>query len=304
MLGIVGSDSMFRLVDAMIDGDIEASIQAIDEIILNGKDVLQFIKDLIKHFRNLLMVKVSKKPGDIIDVSEDTINRFKEQAKRLRSEEIMRGINIIIDAENDSKYTSQPRILLEMAAVKFCKKEYDSSLEMMLGRIKMLEEAVKSGAIAVSLDESKPKREAREVVSKPESSMLVKETRAQQMGSETVDKNAAPISIDEIKTCWQEVIGLIKSNKKVTVSAWLSLGVPVNIEGNNIIISFDHQHVFSKNNLENPPENKKIVEECFSRILNKPARVTFRVNEEQNTIDRDIERVRSIVGDDLIEVIE
>jgi DNA polymerase-3 subunit gamma/tau len=45
---------------ALIAKDVESVIKAIDETILNGKDVLQYIKDITKHFRNLLMVKISK----------------------------------------------------------------------------------------------------------------------------------------------------------------------------------------------------------------------------------------------------
>ena len=72
MLGLTSNEHIFKLVDNMIEKNIEDAINEIEEVIFNGKDIIQFVKEIIKHFRNLLMIKVSKKPQEIIDVSEDT----------------------------------------------------------------------------------------------------------------------------------------------------------------------------------------------------------------------------------------
>lgn len=300
MLGLVANEYLFKLVDAMIDKDVEGAVKIIDSIILNGKDILQFIKDLSVHFRNLLMVKISKRPEEMVDAGEDAIGMLKEQAKKLRSEEIMRAINIVIDAENGAKFTTQPRILLEMAAVKFCKREYDTSPEMIINRLNILEEEIKSGAINVvspvpdKKAPEKPKRSA-----KPEKEVI----NVSEVKTPEPEKNIIPITLDEVKTSWQEVLNLVKPMKR-TVAAWLELGNPVDVSGNKIIISFESQNSFSKKNLEDPPENKKMVEECFTRVLKKPSRVILKVSNEKSSIDQEIERVKSAFGDNIVEVID
>lgn len=306
MLGLTSNENTFELVDKMIDKDIEGSIKILNDIIQNGKDILQFTKDLTKHFRNLLMVKVSKSPEEIIDSSDETIELIKEQAQKARSEEIMRAINIIVEAENDAKLTSQPRILLEMAIIKFCKREYDASPEMLLSRINLLEERINSGAITVAQTEAKgnydttgTKAKAKKAISN-EATGNTSDTQVETR----IKREPGIVTLNEVKACWHEVLTLIKSSKKVTVASWLSLGEVVDVSGDNIIINFDSQHVFSKNNLENPPEHKKMVEECFSRILNKNVRVTFKVHEEANDIDKSIQMVKELVGDNIVKVIE
>ena len=306
MLGLTSNENTFGLVDKMIDKNIEGSIKILNDIIQNGKDILQFSKDLTKHFRNLLMVKVSKSPEDIIDASDETIMLIKEQAQKIRSEEIMRAINIIVEAENEAKLTSQPRILLEMAIIRFCKREYDASPEMLLNRINLLEEKINSGAIAVTQSQIRETNEVSEIKRKNKSvvSKEVNENTSDTQVKTKTPREPGIVSLNEVKTSWQEVLTLIKSSKKVTVASWLALGELVDVSGNNIIISFDPQHVFSKNNLENPPEHKKMVEECFSTILNKDVKVTFRVQEEENSIDKSIQMMKELVGDNIVKVIE
>lgn len=297
MLGLVANEYLFKLVDAMIEKDLEGAVKIIDGIILNGKDVFQFIKELSVHFRNLLMVKISKKPEEMVDAGDDAISMLKEQAKKLRSEEIMRAINIVIEAENGAKFTTQPRILLEMAAVKFCKREYDTSPEIIINRLNILEEGIKSGAVAIS--PAAEKASEKPIKSEPEKKAVEKA----EYKTPEPEGNVVSISLDEVKTSWQEVINLVKPMKR-TVAAWLELGNPVDVSENKIIITFEAQNSFSKKNLENPPEHKNIVEECFTRVLKKPTKVIFKVSNGESGIDQEIERVKSVFGDNIVEVID
>ncbi|HAZ37709.1 MAG TPA: DNA polymerase III subunit gamma/tau, partial [Clostridiaceae bacterium] len=103
MLGLTSDKYLFDLVSYMINRDVDNSVKLVDDIISEGKDNMQFISSLIKHFRNLLMVKVSNSPEELIDASDDTIKMLKDQARGLRSEEILRAINIMVNAENEMK---------------------------------------------------------------------------------------------------------------------------------------------------------------------------------------------------------
>lgn len=300
MLGLTSNKQLFELVDFMVEKDIESTVKKIDEIILNGKDILQFIKDLTKHFRNLLMIKISKKPENIIDAGEEAINSYKEQSKRLRSEEIMRAINILVEAENEAKLTSQWRILLEMAVIKFCRREYDTSIEMVLSRLNSLEEKIKSGDIVVSSSnkgETTAAEIAKKIVERPKQENQVSE------GTKAYYGEAGNISLDEVRGAWQDALNLIKGNRKMSIYAWLINGDPSDVKGNTIIITFNEQYAFSITNLEKF-ENKSVVEENFSKALNKTVKVSFKVMEKENQTLDGIENARRLLGEDIIEIIE
>lgn len=299
MLGLTSNEHIFRLIDVMVDKDIEAAINVVDEVIFNGKDIVQFIKELIHHFRNLLMVKISKKPQEIIDLSEDTISSLKDQARKIKSEELMRGINIFIDAENDCKTISQPRIRLEMALIKFCRREYDTSPEMILSRIRVLEEKMKSGNFITTQSESKaisnPKMEIPEQ-NKNEEIALV-EAYAESDINYVVD-------IDEVKAGWQEIIGYLNANKNKVVSMLISQGRIKSIVGHVITIEFNESYSINKKILDQS-DKKRIAEDAFKKILNKSIKLNFEIIEnEGNSIDDSIEKMRQVLGDDIIEVIE
>lgn len=299
MLGIISNEFVIKLGDAMAARDIEASIKAIDDVIMNGKDVLQFIKDVVQHFRNMLMVKISKKPEEVINVSEETLNIIKKQAKKYRSEDIMRAINIMVEAENNAKGTLQPRIFLEMAAVKYCKIEYDTSPEVILSRLNSLEEKLKTGSIQVSNAEQEAK--------KPDAKKEETESRIEPDKKEEVniaDSTSDAATIDEARSAWGDVLNLLRTNKKMVIYAYLEPGDITDVKGNNIIIGFSEQYAFSKKNLENPVENKKAVEECFSKVLNKNIKVEFKVLEKENSMDKSIEMAKAIIGEDNVEIIE
>ena len=123
MLGLVTNEYLFDLTSATIERNIEKAITIIDKIVFAGKDVFLFIKDLIAHYRNLLMIKVTNNPEEVLDMSLENIALVKEQGDRIRVEEIMRSIRILQEAETNAKMSKQARLYLELAIIKICKIE-------------------------------------------------------------------------------------------------------------------------------------------------------------------------------------
>lgn len=294
MLGLTSNEYLFNLVDCMINRDIEGAIKTIDDVILSGKDVMQFIKDMTKHFRNLLLAKVSKNPDEILDLNKDTINRLVEQSRKLRSEEIMRAVSLFVEAENSTKITNQWRILLEMTVIRYCKREYDTSVETVITRLNTLEEKIKEGSFVVKTIETDKPITKKAVAKKVETAK-----------EETKDVPSAypvqDVNVNEVRAAWHDILNLLKANKKMIIYAYLEPGDVVETNGNRVVIGFDRKYSFSKDNLEKA-ENKKIAEEFFSKVLKKDIKLEFKVLGDP--MDDEIERVKSVFGDDLVEVIE
>ncbi|CDF59151.1 DNA polymerase III subunit gamma/tau [Thermobrachium celere] len=296
MLGLTSNEHIFKLVDFMIERNIEGAIRTIDEVILSGKDVSQFIKDMTRHFRNLLLAKVSKNPEEILDLSKDTINMLVEQSRKLRSEEIMRAVNLFVEAENSTKITNQWRILLEMTVIRYCKREYDISVETIMARLNTLEEKIKEGAFIVSNVEAKPQPIKPKVV-QPKKVEEVSVKKEEELG----ELPALDVTINEVRASWHDILNLLKANKKMIVYAYLEPGDVIETKGNKVVIGFDKRYSFSKDNLDKA-ENKKIAEEYFSKVLKKDVKLEFRVLGDP--MDDEIDRLKNTFGEDLVEVIE
>ena len=89
----------------------------IDKALLTGKDVKQIMKDWMAHFRNLLIAKYVKTRKDLLNLSTENIELLKQQAAGIELEEINRAIITLAKAINDARYSTQARILLEVAVV-------------------------------------------------------------------------------------------------------------------------------------------------------------------------------------------
>lgn len=301
MLGLVTNDHLLKITDAVIEKNIEKTMRVIEDIVFSGKDMSLFIKDLTSHFRNLLMVKVTNNPEEVLDMSEENIELVKGQGERLRIEEIMRDIRILQECEESSKVSKQARLYMELAAIKMCKIEYDTSKEVIISRINRIEEAIKSGKIAV-----RAKTETKE----PD---MVKESKVAQVTRRPEKKEDASIntsfnedskiSIDEVKRAWKDILERFKARRAMVVYASLSTGKPVSCNNGLIEIQYEDQYGFNKSRLEKP-DTSKLVNEVFSEVLKDGVRVKYSVITEEVRGKTTEEILLDTIGEDALEILD
>src|SRR5690606_33384740 len=121
-----------------------------------------FVRDLIYHLRNLLLVKVCDEPEKLLDLSESTIARYQNQAQYASEPRLIRAIEILSALESELKWNSQPRIMLEMALVKITRPEQEDCFEALLDRISVLEEKLAKGVVVSSAQSQSPQQHSQE----------------------------------------------------------------------------------------------------------------------------------------------
>lgn len=301
MLGLVTNENMIKLADSIIDKNVEESMKVIDDIVLSGKDIYNFIRDMITHLRNLLMVKVSKEPEEILDMSEENIELLKEQSKKIKSEEIMRNIRILQDAEEQSKWTKQSRIYLELAVIKMCKIEYDTSKEVILARLNRLEEVIRGGEIKVSYERNIPKSTKHEVKKSITKKDVVKEVTQPVLEQNVYSK----LNVDIVKRSWKDILEAFKSKRHMVLFAALTTGQVDACDKGIITIGYDKDYSFNKERLEKD-ENRKIVEAIFSEVLKEKVRVQYHIDfQNMNSVNDSPEQViKDAFGEDIVEIID
>lgn len=302
MLGLVTNDHLFNLVNAVIQKSVEKSIEIIEDVIYSGKDIYLFIKDLIAHYRNLLMVKVTNNPEEVLDMSEENIALIKEQGARLRAEEIMRCIRILQEAENNAKLSKQARLYCELAVIKMCKIEYDTSNEVMLTRLNKLEESLRNGSIKVST-------ESKEVVqissSKPTNTIsnnkIVNEIYSN--GENSSENPDSKITINDVKKSWKDIIERFKARREMIISSLIMMGKPVECSNGIITVEFDSQNEFAKNRLSES-KNRDVINDVFFEIFKEKVKVNFVVQSDYNNGKSTEDILRATLGDHLIDFID
>ena len=302
MLGLVTNEHLFNLVNSVIQRSVEKSIEIIEDVIYSGKDIYLFIKDLIAHYRNLLMVKVTNNPEEVLDMSEENIALIKEQGSRLRAEEIMRCIRILQEAENNAKLSKQARLYCELAVIKMCKIEYDTSNEVMLTRLNKLEESLRNGSIKVA---TASKEVAQINNSKTTNAMPGNKVVKEQYSNE-VNVGVNPdskITINDVKKSWKDIIERFKARREMIISSLIMIGKPVDCSNGIITVEFDNQNEFAKNRLSEA-KNRDIITDVFFEIFREKVKVNFVVQSDDNRGKSTEDILRDTLGDDLIDFID
>ena len=302
MLGLVTNEHLFNLVNSVIQRSVEKSIEIIEDVIYSGKDIYLFIKDLIAHYRNLLMVKVTNNPEEVLDMSEENIALIKEQGSRLRAEEIMRCIRILQEAENNAKLSKQARLYCELAVIKMCKIEYDTSNEVMLTRLNKLEESLRNGSIKVA---TASKEVAQINNSKTTNAMPGNKVVKEQYSNE-VNVGVNPdskITINDVKKSWKDIIERFKARREMIISSLIMIGKPVDCSNGIITVEFDNQNEFAKNRLSEA-KNRDIINDVFFEIFREKVKVNFGVQSDDNRGKSTEDILRDTLGDDLIDFID
>ncbi len=145
VLGAVDTEVFSRLFRIILNGDVTGAISLLEEMIMQGRELTQFILDFTWYLRNLLLVKTADGMEDAIDVSTENLLRLKEEAQMAENEVIMRYIRVLSKTSGQIRYASQKRILVEMAIIKLCRPGMETDTDSLVDRIRQLEEKIEKG---------------------------------------------------------------------------------------------------------------------------------------------------------------
>lgn len=113
----LGSEFYLELTEAVIDGDISSAIVKINDMLLSGKDAKEMLSDFLTYLRNLLVAKCTNNAEVLIGISSENIDRLKNQADKISTDEIKNWIKYLSKKVNQARYSNIPRIILEVAII-------------------------------------------------------------------------------------------------------------------------------------------------------------------------------------------
>ena len=139
LVGAVDTGILFRMVEAIASQNANEMLSLCDEVNTQGRSLRQFASDLLEHCRNLLVAKTTNGGSDVLDYSKEHVEKLKEQAGQIETNELMRYIKHLAQLEYELRTAISPRILLEVALLKLCEVQMDHSPESMLSKMQMME---------------------------------------------------------------------------------------------------------------------------------------------------------------------
>ena len=154
VLGAVDSSVFSRMFGAIVEGRTKDCICSLEEIVIQGRELGQFVTDFIWYMRNLLLIQSADDAEGLVDMSEENLKQLRSDAGKADGTTLMRYIRIFSELSNQLRYASQKRVLVEVALIKLTRPSMEPNLDAILQRLGDLEaqmEDLEAGRMAIPM---------------------------------------------------------------------------------------------------------------------------------------------------------
>ncbi|MFC1658832.1 DNA polymerase III subunit gamma/tau [Candidatus Omnitrophota bacterium] len=262
LLGVLEQEIIFEIADKIISQDARGALDLLSEMLKQGKEGSVILGNIIEHFRNLTMAKVSHGDSYLIDLPAEVVKRLLAQSEHFSLEEIFDIFNLLVNTQEMSKKMDSSIIPLEITLVRLTQKKRKAA------EIPARREDACAQAGAVKPAEERRQPAAYNPKLKINEQGKEKPEQNQKMNSQ--GKEGLP---DLVKENWPKIIDNL-GKVKMSVATFLSEGVPQELENDNLTISFPQSCSLHRDTLASK-ENRLLIEKTLSSFFNRNLRVKF-----------------------------
>ena len=145
VLGAVDNRVFRELFGALRNGQTKECILRLEEMVIQGRELSQFVADFIWFLRNLLILKTADEAEELLDMSEDNLKQLREDAALADENVLMRYIRVFSEVLNQIRFAAQKRVLVELAVIRLTKPEREQAMDAVLERLERLERQMEEG---------------------------------------------------------------------------------------------------------------------------------------------------------------
>lgn len=257
VLGLVDWNLFHELCDAIMAKDIGTELRIIEDIVTQGKDLSQFVDDILHYFRNLLVCKTAD-PKKLLALPDADIARMQERADKFRLMEIIRLVEQFAELTKDFDSQLAQRIALEALLIRVSKVAVEVSIDTILEKIAELGAGGVSGAalagdaFAASPAQQPSPAAPAKTYEEPapaasEQGSAAKETPTPQEPDEEPEpkpaaqkpvKKKLQIGADNWTSFWKQMIES-RSGEDLSLCVHLGMARPIAVEDGVLVLHFD-----------------------------------------------------------------
>lgn len=118
LLGLPEIDIIHNLSETILTGNISETLSIIKELTDRGSDLRQLTKELVEHFRNIAIIKVSNDAGGLLEFSQEEIEKFKQYSSGVNIEQLTLLLSEMLRLESEVRNAVNPRYTLELGLLR------------------------------------------------------------------------------------------------------------------------------------------------------------------------------------------
>ena len=247
VLGSVDVDVFARLLRFVTNGDVSGCMKILDEVMVSGRELTQFVNEFSGYLRNLLLAQSVDDPYEVLELSKENMELVVHESKIVQAEQLIRYIGILSELSNRIRYASQKRLLVEVELIKLARPQMQEDYSSILDRVRVLEGKLENGDFTVSNRMSDERESETSVDGEPEISL------------EELAK-ALPDDIAKVAGSWNMIASSMNSKDKLAATM-LSSAVPYEENGKLVIMfknSLDLQTMNYRKEINGEPGPSRI----------------------------------------------
>lgn len=262
LLGTAGQEELTAFAQSVAANDVTGALRVIEKLTEEGKDLGQFARELLGHFRNLMVARAGA-PELLMALDEDERKELAAQAAQFSPQALNRGIEILNEAVSGMRWMGRPQLSLEVAAVRM---------------------AALSGGQAEAVPAPQSRKVAAQAPAPAAAETSVPPAKsapaAAESGPEVMPREdkisppaAAPASYagegGDILDRWPQFMDTLKK-KAITVHAFLMEGRPAGVKENRVLVLFPASRKFHLDMMQQANHlqiAEKVLKEFYGQVL-------------------------------------
>jgi DNA polymerase-3 subunit gamma/tau len=270
LLGGVGPESLIETTYALHERRAADALRIVDRLSGEGKDLGQFVGELLAHLRNLMLLPYAPEVA-LAEVGGEERPQLQEQANAVPTAEVVRLIEALDDAVSLMRRGADPKLELELVFVKLTRDYTEPDMGAILGRLESLERAVENGSVATN----PPRATADTVREEPPAERepaheTVEPDAPSDDASLLEDSDDRPETGVDLASEWHGIMGELKRRRQALTAAVYGEARVESFDGSVLRLIYPEEQSFHVGMAKDPGHLQKLGEVLEERLGSAP----------------------------------
>ena len=145
ILGLADRKYLYRLSETVLAHNAGSCLTILAEAYLAGIDMKHFYSMLLKHFRNLLLVKIAADNSSSFDIAPEQVAKLKHQTQNVSRETLQRYLDILLNEADSLRRSQEVRMKIETVLVRMAYLEPVLPVGEIMATLEALEQKLQNG---------------------------------------------------------------------------------------------------------------------------------------------------------------
>jgi DNA polymerase-3 subunit gamma/tau len=279
VLGLVDWQVMHDLCDAFVAKDVGKQLKIIDDIVAAGKDLGQFVQELLRYFRNLLVCKTADAKA-LLALPDDDIALMQKRAEKFTLTDIIRIVEQFAELTKDFDSQLAQRIALESLLIRMSKVSVEVSVDSVLEKLMHLGEG--------GGDTPRPLRVAPPAAAPKAGNGTAAERTPEPVATppaptaEKIPTRRAVVNEQNMGATWSRA-AFVVNERSLSLGVWLGSARPVAIDGDILVLGVERTKTQARAALEKA-ENVAIVEDALTKLTSNLKHIRYEAQDPEGNV--------------------